>query len=629
MISDIILQAQDYSFETGSDPNLAQIVVAALVILMLFLFVVIYYQRQLKQGGRDEEHVEHKQQLNGQLEDSDPIGSTYLFRGDDEDERANRVERIFTEDERAAGFLDAIKKTLSIPFNALPDVPRLVIRLASESILVAVLGAMVFYSVDVWQNFIDGGDVSFSLGTIIEYLGELVDGAITVLQAYPFYEVIYALALSVFLNIGVFLYQHWVELAFTLALGAAAIYLAHRRLGDTVTVSDVTPTYRILLTAGGIVVVTILVGAGVHTGARLALSDSLSSIVALAASLLVALGLSLYNLRNFFTRLSTLLNENKGSRGQLLGYLSARALLTALSIATIPIILAYFVTVAVDGTLVTILGLIFAASLPAKALTGVIAVLLLVIILVRARETVAEALRLWSQAAAVRAIKIIAYEKLFPFVAALILSLLAIQIAGETAIDDAVVALVTMFIAFFVFRGAYYYYRRIKYKTYSFGGDTDVSPPRRMLVEIYELEDAAGEPVYVARLRASHWLAHRDSDDLVDAVLRDANHRFTEDEWRQSVESVYWTKYASEGIVEMEYVANAMRKEVRRRVMGNLRRQGGDYKESKLRENITEDYPASTYDEIKRDLLRNGRVGERADGDVLVIKRDEPSRLLD
>ena len=124
-----------------------------------------------------------------------------------------------------------------------------------------------------------------------------------------------------------------------------------------------------------------------------------------------------------------------------------------------------------------------------------------------------------------------------------------------------------------------------------------------------ELEDADGEPFYVARLVGTE-LAHRDLDKLIRDIEIVAEARFEAEQPPATMSSYYYDDL-TRGTVGFEEVRRELRGDALTRIEATFRENGGQVEDAVIDEELVFDYPRKAIDDMLYELYRSGDVSYR------------------
>jgi len=131
-----------------------------------------------------------------------------------------------------------------------------------------------------------------------------------------------------------------------------------------------------------------------------------------------------------------------------------------------------------------------------------------------------------------------------------------------------------------------------------------------VVVEAFTLEDADGEPIYVARVDG-HEHAHRDKDVLVRVVLKDVRERLESGETHPSFTHYYYEEAVEHGHVDIDYVADEYRGDIKTRIDATLREHDGELEVAKLDKEMKSEYADAAYEQAIRALEGRGEIDVR------------------
>ncbi|RLM32681.1 hypothetical protein DVK01_20375 [Haloarcula sp. Atlit-120R] len=162
-------------------------------------------------------------------------------------------------------------------------------------------------------------------------------------------------------------------------------------------------------------------------------------------------------------------------------------------------------------------------------------------------------------------------------------------------------------------RGAYYLFRRIRYRATEM--ESPERTPSQVQVRAYRLSTADGERYYASV--NSHELAHEDADTLTDAVCRVAGSVFEGDSPGPSVEHAFAEDLLRFGIVDVDETERKLEKTAEEEAEGKMRSKHGRYPAEKLEERITRRVPEHIWREVKHEKRLRGEWTKR-DGHLVL-----------
>lgn len=613
-----VVLATDISASAG-EANQAQKMVAGVLFVVLAYFVLKQYYGA-RTAGTDAEQRRQLKKLEGQMEAVTPTLKYVSFRDSREELLARLAELFQDEDVDDTSVRSAVVKTVKASASALPNAPSLSIRLGAEAVVYAVLGSVALVAVEVWSRqltsiFTAPDTPSVSVG---DRLSELLDIVVSVLGGFPMSELIFAYGLTYLIQLGELLYNHWFAVATTLLLGAVVIYVLDRRLSEhDITDTDVLALRFTAKNLVGVTAITTVVGIALNTAGQFVFGGILLEILAIAGTMLLGAYLSRNVLREAYRRTRaavalTASTTDTDMRRLVIGYATLRVALNAFSLVVVPVMGVYLVTAISDGKLRAVASILMSAPTESKAVLGVVALMIAVVMVSRAKDSFRDAKDSWVRAVGRKAAKVALFAGVIPFIFGLITFAAMMYLVGS-----ATAGVVAGVLVMFVSRLAYFKLRMVKFQLS--GIEAWSILPARALVEGFVLEDADGDEIYVIRISGAGTYAHRDPDLLVETVVTDVLvPLFDEGEGRPTIEEEYWQSIEN-GLVDWEKDGERKTKQrVTERIIASLQRNDKRMHIEDLND-ITNHWPDDVFEDRLDYLLKHNTISFRRGGDIVVL----------
>ena len=559
-------------------------------------FFIVAANRYLQQDATDESQRRHLRVIRQQLVNVSPRRLTIH---ESESLRSYRYEVHKLLKGRETG-QTTVRESLAEFWEAWRDqtrvVPGLALKLAYEAALLLIFGAVVVLPVSWWS----GSDPSgFATPPIAGWV-------MAILGAFPASELLFTLGLAAVMTVGQVLFEHWFVLSMILFLGAALIAWLDRETAEDL---DVTLYPNRRLAIGSVisfVVLVFLAGSvpaavlGTLFGAvGLGFVADLVGLLAVAYLVVVVGRDAVADLRARLVMRQQWPDENTEL---VAAYLVVRKVWALIGVACLPLLVAYIALAFGTGSFFAVA--LELATAPWHIRLPALAAVIAAALLIRSNypdltNEFAEALRRATSSSVVRG-----------FIFARGIPLLAVVVGFGVAwpMFGFKVALAVGLLVGAIARIATLVWQVAAYRFVDFADRESGSS--EVVVEAFELEDADGEAIYVARVDG-HELAHRERDVLVDIVLEVAEQRLEERETPATFAHYYFEEVTEHGRVDIDFVADEYQGDIKTRVVASLRENGGELEVESLDEQMTEKYAESAYRRALSWLRKHGDVDVR------------------
>lgn len=288
-------------FEVSApETTTAQRVIAAFVIVLLVSVVTVVRWRMKVWGLADVQKATRETANSQRLRQKpamDQIPSSAIAAG--EVDLPARIRGLFAADTPADTHTTAraavveVYRAISVAWaDRLEPVPRLARRTIGLAVTVAILGAIAV-STSAVVAIVSHDPGSLTVADVLSTLGTLADTGHSILASFPYAGVIWALAFTVLIIAGEWLYAHWYVVAGGLLLSAAGIIVLDWRLQD-VDVPDrmVSSPLGLVGTILGILTAIWATGTTVATIGRLAGVPRIGDLVGVGLAVIVAIAIA-------------------------------------------------------------------------------------------------------------------------------------------------------------------------------------------------------------------------------------------------------------------------------------------------------------------------------------------------
>ncbi|WP_233562825.1 hypothetical protein [Haloarcula sp. Atlit-120R] len=587
----------------------------AVGLLVLFGAALVAGSYLLQFSGLPEEQTRQKKALLGQREAIEAT-TLRLHADDDLDAMGDEIRALFdgdgpdVEEASLRTAVGAVRQELGDAWGSYATaIPRLARWLLELAVGLSVTAALVHVSVATYRDIFAGGD-----GVSVDELwldtqwavGEFVSLTVDAFGAFPYADFIWALTFAYGVQAASWVYDHPLAVIALLLASAVAVILLDRRAPEA---RDISVTSRLSIW-------TVVVGAvGVWlAGAVPAALGSLAGIprvgalVGLVSAAGVALVFGYLIGRSVVRDTRALVRAHNDPDRETVAYLVARRLgVTAAAVAA-PLIPVYLIAAVATGQLSGIVGAFLAGSVAVQAAGGLLVLLVLVVGAWVTRGAVPDLRAALGNLAADTSVRLAVFRRGVPIVAMVTVYFLALGfglpwfVAGVFALVAGVGT-----------RGAYYLFRRIRYRATEM--ESPERTPSQVQVRAYRLSTADGERYYASV--NSHELAHEDADTLTDAVCRVAGSVFEGDSPGPSVEHAFAEDLLRFGIVDVDETERKLEKTAEEEAEGKMRSKHGRYPAEKLEERITRRVPEHIWREVKHEKRLRGEWTKR-DGHLVL-----------
>lgn len=621
-MSSLLLQTLDLNTE-GPPPEQALL---GVVIIIGLVAVVSILKTRMRYGGLPEGQKRHVVALVGQLQARTP--TTLRWTPEELRERPHAAKQAvadaLTDDtgdvqpERASApqAVRELQQAWGEGLTAATDhIPRAAAQLLSLAGVVAIFGPIAVWSTDRWRDAIadgkGGGSALVDVAIALRDLTIGVGNAVTdLLLSFPFIGDLYAIAFTLVVVFGEFLYQRPLLVAGGLVALAGALIVVDRTLtqdGDTlqpadpaVTTWDVLKTVSIAWAAG--VTPAALFGAAGLQGIGNALG-------ALGATVVLGSGLY-YGIRNTVEAVRTAAaTKYTGERpGLAIAYRVLRRLAPPLLTTAGLLAIAYIAVALATGRIVTVAWLLTQARLEVQAAVAIFVALVIALLVYWGRDIWPELRTALGDAALERAVRVQVFGRGLPIFTIIILYLVTSKMVGP------VLAFPLALLAGLTVRGIYLASLSARYRVrLTPDRNRDV---RRVIDRCYQVTDADDNTHYVVEVNGTR-LAHTDPDQLAEYVA-DAHADLLDDD-TDSIRPSLATHYARDlfelGITHVDTddqgtpsTRKRLEAAIRRGVYGTLNEEGDFVREDTLRKGALEEYPDPL---VEEKLSRWSTLGSR------------------
>jgi hypothetical protein len=590
----------------GSD---AATVLAAVVIVAAW-FTIFVVVRRARHGGLAPEQQRRLADIRAQL---DRVGGPSLTipdtaAGSVRETYGGQLKSLFTNapevDERLSTPLRALARRWRVRIGPLP---RLAVWIGTEAVVLGLPAALVLVEVSALST---GTQLQLpSLTAVLDVLTVGVD----VLALFPATNLIWALLITLVLELYTFLYAHGVAIALVLAAGAAIIAYLDRQTKDSIDLR-LYPRRRATIRHAITRVVAIWL-----TGTLLAHADVIPHVPDLSIlGAIAAFALALYYTAGAVASLGRRLNNEyraltnfslpapieggpRFRRERIVGYLLARKTVAALGVLAIPLIPVYIYEALTQGIWVKLDAFLASGPLVQAAVLAILTATIYLLSRIDPEEW-RDLYLAGVRAGSRNAVRTVLLARGLP-----ILAIIAAVLLGTAFSLPAWVIATAAILAGLLVRGLGKLWKRLTYRARQVDIETTL-PNVDVMVD--HIEGPGGHRIGVARVH-THWLAWPRDDVLRDQIIRDVEAYFRGDGPEESLPGRYYDHLQEVGRVDPEEVVESTRAEARSELEHVV------HPRSAPRE-VVEDrlygaYPDRVVDRVLRDAKRVGRISEGDD----------------
>lgn len=595
----------------GVGPGQTALALGLLAIFAVILAALAYRQQFV---GLPEDRERHKRALLGQREDSSPK----TLRIDSVDDLAAmrpQIRALFDADadapdqERATVWsaVSEVRGALGLAWRGLvDDVPRLSIYLVEEALVIIALGAVAVQSSYWFETLfeVEGGPITLQwvAEQAVSTTMTLLETGLDLLALFPFGDLLYALALTLVIELSTLAYELWFVTGSLLLLSAALIYYLAPRVPE-----DVSTRIIYSHTSAGVVALAAALavwamGVIPFVVFRAAGFEEIGAIVGFVAAGLVSLVLAYELGKRFIERLKQIGRGHWYDRSTL-AYLGVERGSMLLAAALVPIVVAYAAVALANGKLVVVISAFAGGSLEIQAaVIGVVLVAVSAVVL-QTREAWPEVRAAIRETLSRRAVRVALFGRAVPLGVVVLAYFLALNFTGSNVLLAGLVAVVAGVIT----RVSYELLQRARYRASLI--ESEVATASRVLVGAYEFEDASGSPVYYAEVNTTT-VAHTDPDALTDAVIATARELFERGECAPSVERQFADDLFRFGITSVDECERRLERTIYEDLVTDLREEGG-MREVTAVEDDLDDYPEGVWSRKLREWRIDGDLRQR------------------
>ena len=594
---------------SAGGPTAAQRLFAlALVALFFIILAIVRYRFQF--AGLPDDQRRQKRTLQDQRQDQDPE-TLRIPRGADLEDYRDQIRALFDADDtstiedpispvEAAG---EVRSALALSYRDLTEgIPRLSLGMLLEAFVIFVFGSIVVLPTTYFVSLFSGGD-GVTLGWVIDRsvstTATVASTGIDLLAAFPFAQTIFALLLAVAVQAGTILYQTPAATAMLLVLAAGAVlYLEQRTGGIDYTVYD----SHLAMVVAGLLAGFVVWIAGVLPAALGAavgfptIGAGLGFVLASVVFLLVVYDV-LTGLRR---QVAHLIDDDLG--GLPLAYVVARRGSAAVAFLLAPFALGYLVTSVASGALGGAVGALLGGSLTIQILAGTLLLVVLAGVALQTREAWPEVRAALRETLARKAVRVALFRRAVPVAILMFAYFLGIGL-GLNAILAFVAALGAAVLARLLFSA----FQRVRYRASLI--DSEERTASRVVIQAYRLRTADDESINVATVN-THELAHRDQEELVDAIVDASEQLFEDGDVSPSIESAFATDLFDYGIVDVEETVAKLERKAEETLEHQLAENGGQVDAETLHEELDR-FPEQIWRRRVRHQIGRGALRRR------------------
>lgn len=596
---------------------------AGLAVLLLLLAVLTFRKMAAKYLSKNRRV--NRAVIRSQLARWSPNGS-FVARTP-EDASPDRVHALIHDTDAAADSHTPIRSGIRALRRGLPTLPieyRLPARVALEGVTILVLGSLAVLGVDALVAlFTPRGSLSLT-DTVV---AAVTDAVGTLATGFPGGEFVFAFSIAFATSLGGIIYDLWWVVGTVLVLSAILLHEMARTLDDQDRLPDTSLVTLRTIMVGVVETVALVFVAGTvpTTVLGLVVDHGTASIVGALVAYPLAIYLvyrALFGGRSLLTvvqpvledRVSIPARDHPGVRGRIsasldehgvdvTGYLVARAVTVTVAVAALPLLIAYAVAAASNGTPGAVASVIASGG---PMLQGGILMLVVAVLGHLIRRGADGPIRAQAIAFAQKlTFGTIARLSVTPTALSLIVGgafvlLAAFGVPSLVAAGVAVTGGVVYRVGYTVWQALNYQYAyRIK--------DDEPTPLARVVVAAGSIEDADGETLYVARVQ-DEMLVHP-SDECLAIDAANYAGELLEDGTKRPVESRYHYEAVLRGTSDLETLMKELRQQVRNDFL-RLARERGDRED--VLDALRAEYPEHVIDDVRVELWEDSRIDLRA-----------------
>ncbi len=471
-----------------------------------------------------------------------------------------------------------------------------------EALVIFVFGSVVILPTTYFVALFSGGD-GVTLGWLIDeavsITATVASTGVDLLGAFPFAQTIYALALAAVFQAGSTVYQLPALSATLLVLGAGfVLYLERRTGGVEFSFYDSHLVMAVVGLLAGLVIwlVGVLPAAA---GAALGF-PTVGAVFGFMFAGLLSLRLAYEVVSGFFRQLGQLIDEEIGLLA--IAYVLARRGSAVLAFLLAPFALAYLVLSVTSGALAGAVGALLAGSLTFKALTAAIGLSLLAAVVLQTREAWPNVRAALRETLARKAVRVALFRRAVPFAILVFGYFLAIGLGF-----NAILAFLAALLAAILARLLWSVFQRVRYRA-SFM-ESQERTASRVVIQAYRLQTADEEPIYVATVNTQD-LAHRDQEEIVDAILEASEELFDDGDVSPSVESAFAEDLFDYGIVDVDETEQKLERKTEETLEHQLTENGGQVEVETMHEELDR-FPEQIWRRRVRTQLGRGALRRR------------------
>jgi len=594
---------------SGGAPTAAQRIFALALVATFFVILAIVRYR-FQYAGLPDDQRRQKRTLQDQRQDLDPE-TLRISSATNLEECRDQIRALFDADDTTTveepvsptEAVGEVRAALALSYRDLTEgIPRLSLGMLLEAFVIFVFGSVVILPTTYFVALFSGGD-GVTLGWLIDQAvsitATVASTGLDLLGAFPFAQTIYALGLAFVIQLGNLIYQTPAAAALLLVFGAGLVlYLEQRTGGVDYTVYD---SHLAMAVAGllagiaiwfaGVLPAALGAAAGFST-----IGAVLGFLLASAVSLMVAYDV-VSGLRRQFAQL---IDEDLGRLP--VAYVIARRGSAAVAFLFAPFALAYLVISVSSGALGGAVWALLGGSLTVQVLAGSVVLLVLGGVVLQTREAWPEVRAALRETLARKAVRVALFRRAVPVAILVFAYFLGIGL-GLNAILALVAALGAAILARLLFSA----FQRVRYRASLI--DSEERTASRVVIQAYRLKTADDEPVYVATVN-THDLAHRDVEELVDAIVEASEELFDDGDVSPSVESAFAEDLFDYGIVDVDDTKAKLERKAEETLEHQLAKNSGQVEVETLHEELDR-FPEQIWRRRVRNQIGRGALRRR------------------
>lgn len=579
-----------------------------------------------------EEQAKRKEQLQGQIEDTDPKTLRIPATEDLETYRDN-IRALF-DDKYARGVenpttvREATRSTWAELGRAWRDrtesIPTAALRFIEEGLAILVLGLLAVVPVDIFVRAFSAGEGASAPDTgqqVMTGLSETTDifltTAVELLAAFPFGGFLWSLAFTFGILLVEFLYYRpWLTGGSLIALGVA-VWLLERDLPDSVDTGiyqsrrglglAVTRAVALIWAAGvipatmGRWVGTVDVGlVGITLGFEI-----IGAVVGLLFAFVVAIGQAVVATRTLWQILWERAEEAPTTAStSLVSYLVVRRVATVMAALLAPFIVLYAAVLVFAGRAGELVAAFAGGSLVVQLTALLLVVAAVAFVLFQIRDVwpdIRDAIR---DATAQRAVKLAIFLRGFPVLSFAFTYFIFLGFGASMVLA----ALLSAFVAVVVHRVSILMMRaRRKARLY----ESEDKGATRAVIHAYtlKLDEDENEYRYYARVNTVA-VAHETLEGITDAIIDISESLFEDNEADPHVARQYAEDLLEYGIVDIDETEDKLRRSVYEDSYLQVKRQPNEMLDGETVDDKLEEYPEEIRESMLTRLKRRGELLE-------------------